>query len=108
MISISSKNIDLTGPLEVFINDKLGALSKYLKGLDSFEIKVEVGRPSRHHHKGNVYYAEASVLIGKTLLRAEATHEDIRSAITKVKDELQLQLSKFKDKKQDISRKPKK
>lgn len=104
---IKAKNIALTAPLEVFINQKIGSILAVLKGQD-IEVRVEVGRPSRHHNKVEVYYAEANVKIGSTLVRAESNHVDIRSAIVEVKDELKIQLKKFKEKRSDTERRIKK
>ena len=97
-IIINAKNIKLTPPLEVL---------KIIKDWP-MEIKVEVSRPSKHHAKGYVFYAEANLKIGRTLLRAEAYHIDIRSAIVDVRNELKIQIKKFKEKRSDSERQPKK
>lgn len=96
-IDITTKNITLDEPLRVFVNDKMEALEKFLSKNDTV-IHVEIGKPSKHHRKGEVFYAEANVRVGKNLFRGETTHEDLRSAIVEVKEELHLQLKKFKDK----------
>jgi len=70
------------------------------------ETRVEIGLPSKHHHSGNIFYAEVNLKIGGKLLRATCQHEDLRNAIVDAKNELQRQLKKFKDKKRDLSRKP--
>jgi len=62
--------------------------------------------PSKHHRSGRIYYAEVNLKIGGKLLRATCQHEDLRNAIVDVKNELQKQIKKFKDKKRDTSRKP--
>ena len=96
-IDITTKNITLDAPLKVFVNEKMGALNKFLSGTDTV-LRIEIGRPSRHHKKGEVFYAEANVKVGKSLFRGSTTHEDLRAAIVEVKEELHLQLKKFKDK----------
>ncbi len=97
-IDISAKNITLDDSLEAFIQDKIGSLEKYL-GSGSVSARVEIGKPSKHHKTGPVFYAEANLKIGGKLLRAETTHSDIRSAIVQVKDELKIEIKKLKDKK---------
>jgi ribosomal subunit interface protein len=104
-ITITTKNITLDNPLQVFIEDKIGGL-EHLLGGGAMEVHVEIGKPSRHHHKGPVFYAEANVSIGGKILRAEAQHEDLRSAIVQVKEELQSQIKKFKEKRTDNARQP--
>jgi putative sigma-54 modulation protein len=103
-IDIVTKNITLTDPLRVFIEDKIGGLEKYISG-PAVSARVEIGRPSLRHRSGPVFYAETNLKIGGRLLRAEATHKDLRTAIDETRDELHLQLKKFKEKKKDLSRK---
>jgi ribosomal subunit interface protein len=102
-IDISYKNITPDNPLEIFVADKLGALDKMLG--DKGELRLEIGKPSLHHRHGEVFYAEANLKLGGILLRAESTQEDLRTAIVHVKNELQLQIKKLKDKKETLSRK---
>lgn len=96
-IDILAKNIELDNPLRVFVHDKIGGLERIL-GNAMVNVRVEIGRSTRHHRTGLVFYAEANLRIGKTLLRAEAHHEDLRAAITEVKDDIQIQIKKFKEK----------
>ncbi|OGN04947.1 MAG: ribosomal subunit interface protein [Candidatus Yanofskybacteria bacterium RIFCSPHIGHO2_01_FULL_44_22] len=104
---ISAKNIALDDALNVFIREKIGNLDKVI-GNDKSEAKVEIGKPSRHHRSGPVFYAEVNLRLGGNLLRASCSHEDLRNAIVDVKDELQAQIKKFKEKRKDAARQPKK
>ncbi len=106
-ITISTKNISLDEPLENFVREKIGGLDKLI-GNDKSEARVEIGKPSRHHRSGRVFRAEANIRMGGILLRASCEHEDLRNAIVDVQDELQEQIRKFKEKRTDLSRKPKK
>ncbi|KKS01161.1 MAG: hypothetical protein UU54_C0010G0003 [Candidatus Yanofskybacteria bacterium GW2011_GWA2_41_22] len=104
-IIISTKNITLDEALDVFVREKIGGLD-HLIGNDKFEAKVEIGKPSLHHRSGEVFYAEVNLRIGGNLLRATCSHEDLRNAIVDVKEELQLQIKKFKEKRTDAARQP--
>lgn len=106
-ITISTKNISLDEPLENFVREKIGGLDKLI-GNDKSEARVEIGKPSRHHKSGRVFRAEANIRMGGVLLRASCEHEDLRNAIVDVKDELQEQIRKFKEKRTDLARQPKK
>ena len=107
-INISAKNISLDDALVTFVEDKIGGLEKFLKDPNNLiEMRVEIGKPSKRHRSGRVYYAEVNMKVGGKLLRATCQHEDLRNAIVDVKDELQEQIRKFKEKKTDLSRKPK-
>ena len=106
-IDIATKNITLDEPLKVFIEDKIGSLEKFI-GAGPVSIRVEIGIPSRRHKSGQVFYAESNLKAGGKLLRAQVYHRDLRSAIVNVKDALKAEIKKFKEKKKDLSRKPKK
>jgi ribosomal subunit interface protein len=99
-IDITTKNIELDNPLRVFIEEKIGGL-EHLVGSDAVEARVEIGKPSQHHQSGPIFYAEANLTINGTLLRAEKQHEDLRAAIVDVKEALQIQIKKFKEKHRD-------
>ena len=105
-IDISTKNISLDEPLRVFIEDKIGGLD-HLIGNGTGQARVEIGKPSEHHRSGDIFSAEVNLTIGGKLLRATCTHEDLRNAIVDVKDELQVQIKKFKEKRTDLSRQAK-
>ena len=96
-IDIATKNITLDEPLRVFIEDKIGGLEKYLKNAPA-SARVEIGKPSRHHRSGFVFYAEGNLKVGGRLLRAHIYHNDLRAAIVDVKDDLKNQIKKFKEK----------
>ena len=106
-IIIKATNIVLTKSLRSFIIQKFGELEKFLEDilkkqdiLDGQKPRtqafVEVGKPSRHHHKGNVFYAEAQIPLPGKGVRSTAEREDLRMAIIEVKDELQRLLKKYK------------
>ena len=97
-INITTKNISLDGSLQVFIEQKIGGLEKFVqKGVLS--AGVEIGKPSRRHKTGPVFYAEVNLKVGGALLRGEAFHKDLRTAIDKARDELHTQIKKLKEKK---------
>ena len=97
-ITISTKNISLDGALETFVQEKIGGLEKFIGKSSVIEARVEIGLPSKHHRSGRVYYAEVNLKAGGKLLRATCQHEDLRNAIVDVKNELQRQIKKFKEK----------
>lgn len=71
---------------------------EHLIGNDKWEAGVEIGKSTRHHRNGPVFYAEINLRISGHLLRATCSHEDLRNAIVDAKDELQQQIKKFKEK----------
>ena len=107
---IKATNFSLTPALSEFIERKIGGeISTLLsqrfrqpelpKGKDTLSAKVEVARTTRHHNKGNIFRAEVTIsLPGKKTLRAEAEEWDVRVAIDKVRDELFMEINKWKEK----------
>ena len=105
---IHAKNIELTPSIEDWINKKMETISRLFKsGEQLTEARVEVGRPSKHHKKGLVFYAEINLKMGGKLLRATVEHVDLRTAIDFARDEIETQIKKFKSKRRDTARKPK-
>lgn len=103
-INIKTKNIELNQALTDFIEDKIGGLEKFLQSNRPIIMEVEIAKTTRHHNKGDVFYAEAQIQLPGTLLRSSAKREDLRIAIGQVKDELQRQIRKYKEKPRDESR----
>lgn len=106
-IEIKSTNIKLSDALIVYVEKKIGSLSRFLKKFDPLVVRarVEIGKPSKHHQKGQVWYAEVNLSVPGKLLRATNTNKDLRLAINQIKDELQRQIKKYFEKARDKSRK---
>ena len=100
-VKIETKNIKLDDALVIWVEKKIAGLGKFLGKIDpaTIETRVEIGKPSRHHRKGPVWYAEANLKLPRKLLRATATDKDLRTAVNRVKDELQQQIKKYLEKK---------
>jgi len=95
-INIKTTELDLTPSLKVFINEKLGGLAKFVKGLDkegAVEMHCEIARTTKHHRHGNVFKAEVNLHLPKKLLRAVEYHEDARKAIDALKKTLRAETS---------------
>ena len=89
--------MELTEAIKDYVNEKVGSLEKYFDGI--LEARVDVGIISHHHQKGDIFRAEVNLEVPqKHVLRAEAEREDLYAAINEAKDDLQLQLKKFKEK----------
>ena len=99
-INIKGTNIKLSPSIHSYIEEKIGGLQKFLKNVDEnlIEAWVEIGKPSKHHRRGNVFYAEANIDLPGRLLRAQASESDIYAAIDKIKDELQREVKRYKEK----------
>ena len=101
-MSIKGTNLDLTPAVKKYVDEKIGALEKYIKG-DAVETKVELER-DRKHRSGEVFRAEVMIVAGGKLMRAEADGMDIYAAIDLVIPKIKEQVSKFKDKRSTLER----
>lgn len=100
-ISIKGTGLDLTPSLETYIEEKFGSLEKFIKKFDELgaaEMRVEVGRTTRHHRHGDVFLAEANLKLPGKLLRAVAEDADVRTAIDEAKNILRSEIEKHKTK----------
>ncbi len=123
-INIKATNLELTPAIRQYIEIKIGSLEHFLKRFESkpphqtrigaegaknnksalwcggkseIEVFVEIARTTKHHYKGDVFYAEATFSIGKKVLRAEHSDWNIRVTIDRVKDKLQQEIKKYKE-----------
>lgn len=100
-INIKATKLDLTPAIKEYIEIKIGSVSHFIKRFESggeAEISVEIARTTKHHHKGDVFYAEANLKLPKKTIRAEHSDFDIRVAIDNVKKILKEEVSKYKEK----------
>ena len=106
-IILHGTHIELTPAIRAHVEEKLAMVAHHLdqKHATLAEARVEVGKPSEHHHKGKIFYAEVNLKLDGKLLRANCQHEDMRNAIVDAKNELQRQITKLKDKKKSTLRK---
>lgn len=99
-IIIKTTKVSLNPPLEAWIYEKIGGLQKFVEhfvDIGLAEARVEIGKTTAHHHKGEVWRAAVNIHVPKSIVYAEATHKDIRQAVTLVKNELQAQLKSYKE-----------
>lgn len=105
-IDIHANRIELNAPLRAFIEEKMADVTRLLGDQESSaRLRVEVSIPSQHHNKGEVFYAEANLTVQGDLIRAEATHSDMHSAIVEIKEKLQEQIVSMKERTRDAHRK---
>lgn len=114
-INIKASNLDLTPAITVYIEDKINGLEKFVSGEGlkawdehnqaAMEADVEIAKTTSHHRQGDIYRAEVNLKVPGRIIRAEAEEWDMRVAVDKVKDELQAELKKYKNKQETEFRK---
>ncbi|MBI4085184.1 MAG: ribosome-associated translation inhibitor RaiA [Candidatus Liptonbacteria bacterium] len=106
-ITMEGVGVDITPSLKSFVKSKLESVAKLMSRFEKkgeSEIIVEISKPTKHHHKGEIFRAEGNLKAGKILFRAEADGESARNAIDILKDELKREIVSFKEKIATLSR----
>jgi len=101
-ITIKTKDLELTPALEQWVREKIGGLGKFLVRYEensNILCEVEISRSTNHHHKGDVFHAEVNMQLPDKLLRVALEHSDARTALDMVRDRLQREILRYKDKK---------
>jgi putative sigma-54 modulation protein len=100
-IIIKATNIELTPAIKNYVDKKIKLLNKYIKEFEkSTELifNIEIGKETKHHHKGDVFRSEINLKIGKHFLRAEERSENLYTSIDLTKDKIHNQIIKLKEK----------
>ncbi len=104
IISIKGTNIPLTDAIKSRVESKAVALQKLTKDFEpAAELRVEVGKSTKHHAKGPFFTAEFQLHVRGSDFRAVALEEDLYHAIGQACDQTRRQLKEYKDKLQDRS-----
>ena len=99
-ITIKATGLELTPAIKEFIEEKIGSLDKFIKRYEQsgeILVSVEIARSTKHHHKGDVFHAEANAHLPRKLLRAEDEDFDVRVAVNKVKERLHREIVDYKN-----------
>lgn len=103
ILNIKATQVELTPALKEYVEHKIGSLDRFLKRWEQegeLEAWIEVGRTSRHHHKGYVFRAEVTIRMPqKKVLRADEESMDVRTAVDMVRDKVFKEIKKYGDRK---------
>jgi len=101
-VKIKATNIQISPEVEDYAYQKLTSLERFLPEAknepDLVIAEIELGRPSAHHKKGEVFYCELNLSIGKKLLRSSNFGVSIIEAIDKVQEDIERKVRKEKEK----------
>lgn len=97
-VTIKSKNYDMTPDTEVLVTKKLEAIDRLVPDDAEALAEVEVELVEERKNGNGVYRAEVNLTIGGDLYRSESTRRSLQNALNDVKQELQKELRRKKDK----------
>lgn len=91
-------HLSISAALRDYATKRFGEAERFLpKRTDAeYRARIELEKTTQHHQKGDIFRCEVNLTIGKRLLRAEATADDLYKAIDATKDELLTELRKQK------------
>jgi ribosomal subunit interface protein len=96
---VKGTNIPLTDAIKARIDSKAIALGKLTKDFDpAAELKVEVGKSTKHHSKGPYFRAEFQLNVPGSEMRSVTEETDLYQAIDKARDQVRRQLKDYKNK----------
>lgn len=102
-INYKYNGIEEAKSLTPTVEQKFSTLEKLMPAAANIQCEVEFEKTAAHVH-GRIYRIEANLSVNGTLHRAEATEITFDEAIDKVRDELDGELSRSKDKKDTLSK----
>lgn len=105
--SLKTKHIPLTDAMEAYIAKKLVMHVHRASGggdIPAASLVIEIGKNSRHHRKGAVWQADATLQWGKEVLRAETVGENFQETVDLLEDELVREINTFKGKRSATNR----
>jgi putative sigma-54 modulation protein len=100
-IEIKYTQFEATPDIEEYALKRMGTLEHFLKSFEKeseITLFLEIARSTKHHKKGDVFYAEAMLEAGGKKMRGTATGKDIRAALDDVKEKLKKEIRRYKDK----------
>ena len=103
-IIITTKNLELTGALKNFVEEKFSGLQKFidiLKREDEMrktfaEVFIDIEKETKHHKKGKIFLVKTQVTLPGRMLTAWAREDDLFKAVVSAKKELKSEIEKYK------------
>jgi ribosomal subunit interface protein len=85
--TFKATNIERTPAIDEYIEKKLAELERVLDPEDtSVHAEIEVGKSTRHHKSGEVFFTEINLHAMKKAWRATEEAEDLHAALDAMKD----------------------
>ncbi|PIT87791.1 MAG: ribosomal subunit interface protein [Candidatus Magasanikbacteria bacterium CG10_big_fil_rev_8_21_14_0_10_40_10] len=98
-VLLTGKNIELTAPIKSYAEKKISSLDKFYDKIIRADVKL--GLTTTKQNNGRIYIVECRLEVpGNDLFASKVEEKDLYKAIDKVKDYLELELKKHKQKTQ--------
>lgn len=115
-VIIKAKNINLSEELDTFIQKKFLGLKKYINilkkedgaGKTLAEVFVEIEKETEHHRKGDIFCVKSRIYLPGREIVLQVKTDNLQRGIIEAKDELKIEIKKYKFKKIDKNRRQQK
>lgn len=97
-LNTKGTNLVLVSELTSYLDKRMEAVEKLIPSGARVTGDIELAKPSGHHEKGPVFYAEINLHIDGTLYRAEGRAETIQAAIDEMQGNVLRELRRTKRK----------
>ena len=104
-IKILAKDIEVGGNLEEHIQTRIGTLDRLLKHDTESFCDLRLGKNSKSHKHGKIFFAEAKIKTAHKNYGARAEGESPVAAVDELKDELSKKIRRNKDKRVSLRNK---
>ena len=94
-LMIKGKNMEVSEPLKKYVQKKIGKLDRYLPTIDEVRVELSVEKAKSNQDRQVV---QVTMRSNSTILRAEERSADMFAAIDAVRDKLQRQITRYKEK----------
>jgi putative sigma-54 modulation protein len=98
IVEFKGTGLELTEAIKDYATEKLGKVATILDDIEPADVRLDLGKPSNHHHKGDIFRAEVNLQIPGGMIRAESETIDLYAAIDEAVDRLRAQVVKWKEK----------
>lgn len=104
-LNLKATNISLNDDIRSYLEKRLTSLGKLMDIDDpAVLIDVELGRTTKHHQSGDIFFAEINIHRGKDTFRSVSNRGDLNSAIDDMHDEIAGELLSWKGRNRSFSR----
>jgi len=103
-IIFRKKDFEITPNIQDYVQKKIETLEKFFKsfGEEKIVVEVDLGKTTGRQKTGEIFRAEINLSLGGKLFRSESEQSDLFAAIDEVRDDLEQEIKKFKEKKETI------
>ena len=91
---ITGKNMEVSEPLKKYVEQKLGKLTRYLPTIDEVHVELSVEKVKSNLQRQVV---QVTMRSNGTILRAEERSADMLAAVDSVRDKLQRQMERYRE-----------